>query len=238
MRRGAITFDYGNNLRGRRRTRGTRTRSRSLASSRRTCGPVLRGEGAVPVGGAVGGPGGHRAHRRAGAGAVPGGPAPAALDRPGAGEDRVPGAAGADLLAGAGGAGPVRGRAERPGGERRDQRAGRDRPGPPGHGLGGESVPRDGGHEGRQRRGGRLADPERAAEHGERGQLGQLPPRRRRGDRQLAARRAGHRGGWHARDAGAAGTGPDERPWPGRGRHADAGYDAVDTARREGIMLD
>ncbi len=64
-------------------------------------------------------------------------------------------------------------------------------------------VPGDRAHEGRQRRRGRLADSERDAERGERRVVGVVPPRRRRGDRQLAARRPGDR---RRRDAGDART--------------------------------
>ncbi len=64
-----------------------------------------------------------------------------------------------------------------------------------------EPLPRDRGDEGWQRRGRRLADPQRAAERRERRELGELPSRRRRGDRELAARGAGDR---RRRDAGDA----------------------------------
>ena len=60
---------------------------------------VLRGQGPVPLGRAVGRPGRHRRHRPRGARGVPRRRAPRALDRAGRRADRVPGAAGADLLA-------------------------------------------------------------------------------------------------------------------------------------------
>ena len=60
---------------------------------------VLRGQGAVPLGGAVGRPGGHRRHRPRRARGVPRGREPRPLDPHGGRADRVPGAARADLLA-------------------------------------------------------------------------------------------------------------------------------------------
>jgi urocanate hydratase len=99
-RAGAVTFDYGNNIRAQaqagrgRRLRHPRLRARVHPAA------LLRGQGAVPLGGAVGRSGRHRRHRRPGArdvrrrrGAVP-------LDPAGARARGVPGAAGADFLAG------------------------------------------------------------------------------------------------------------------------------------------
>ena len=83
--RGAVTFDYGNNIRTEALDAGVH---RCIRDSRLRPGvhpaAVLRGEGAVPLGGALGRSGGHRAHRRAGARAVPARRAPAALDHAGA----------------------------------------------------------------------------------------------------------------------------------------------------------
>ena len=78
-------------LRARVRLPGLRPRLRAAA--------VLRGEGSVPLGRAVGRPGRHRRHRPGDARGVPRRRAPRALDRAGEREDRVPGAAGAHLLA-------------------------------------------------------------------------------------------------------------------------------------------
>ena len=60
---------------------------------------VLRGQGAVPVGGALRRPGGHREDRPGRRRAVPRGRAAAAMARDGGGAGRVPGPPGADLLA-------------------------------------------------------------------------------------------------------------------------------------------
>ena len=88
-----------------------------------------------------------------------------------------------------------------------DQRADRDRPRPPGLWIGGQPVPGDRVHAGRLRRHRRLAAAQCAGQHRLRGELGVDPPRRRRGHRPLAARRAGLR--WP--------TAPNSprRSWPG-----------------------
>ena len=132
-------------------------------------------------------------------------------------QGRLPGAACTHLLAGAGGAGALRRGHERPGRQRRDQRAHRDRARPPGHGVRRVAVPGDRGDEGRDRRGGRLARPERAAEHGFGRELGVVPPWGRGGDRGLAARGAGAGGRWQRGDAHTYRAGADERSGAGRG---------------------
>ena len=122
---------------------------------------------------------------------------------------------------------------------RRGEGAHRHRPRPPRRGLGGLAQPRDGGDERRLRRRRRLADPERAAERGLRRDLGLRPPRRRRGHGLLDPRRAW----WWSR------TGPPEAaarlqrvlttdPGTGVMRHADAGYErAVEVARQRGVQV-
>ena len=100
QRRGAVTFDYGNNIRAQAEKAGVAD-AFDIPGLRARVHPaaVLRGQGTVPLGGAVGRSGRHRRHRRARArdvrrrrGAVP-------LDPAGARARRVPGPAGADLLA-------------------------------------------------------------------------------------------------------------------------------------------
>ena len=81
--------------------------------------------------------------------------------------------------------------------QRGAQGADRDRPRPPGLGLGRLALPRDGGDGGRVRRDRRLAAAQRARQHRRRGVVGEHPPRRRRGHRPLDPRRHGVRGGWH-----------------------------------------
>ena len=93
-------------------------------------------------------------------------------------------------------------------------------------------------HAGRLRRGGGLADPQRAAEHGQRGELGLVSPRGRRRDGEVA----------HAGQVTVADGTPesDERirrvllADPGLGvlRHADAGYpEASEAAQRGGLRV-
>ena len=94
--------------------------------------------------------------------------------------------------------------------------AGRDRARPPRLRLGGVPVPRDRGDARRLRRDRRLADPERAAEHGGGRDVGERPPRRRRRDRQLDPRRHGRRRRRHRRRGGAARARADDRPRHGR----------------------
>ena len=68
--------------------------------------------------------------------------------------------------------------------------------------FGGVALSRNGRHEGRLRRGRRLAPAERVAQHGARRELGLVPSWRWRGHRLFASTRAGLRGGWHRRGGG------------------------------------
>ena len=88
---------------------------------------------------------------------------------------------------------------------------GRDRPRSPRLRLGRVPVPRDRGDARRLRRDRRLADPERAPEHGGGRDLGQRPPRRRRRHRQLDPRRHGRRRRRQRRRGGAARAGAHDR---------------------------
>ena len=151
---------------------------------------VLRGEGSVPLGRAVGRPGRHRRHRPGDARGVPRRRPPRALDRAGEREDRVPGAAGADLLARLRRAAAARAALQRDGAVGRAERAGRDRARPPRLGLGRLALPRDRGDGRRVRRDRRLAAAQRARQHLVRRVVGVDPPRRRRRHRALDPRRA------------------------------------------------
>ena len=82
---------------------------------------------------------------------------------------------------------------ERPGEEGKDLRADRHRPRPPRHRLRRQPLSRNRKDARRLRRRCRLAHSQRAAQHRVRRNLGQLPPRRRRGHGLLAPRRPGHR---------------------------------------------
>ena len=87
-------------------------------------------------------------------------------------------------------------------------------------------------------RGGRLADPERAAHRLLRRVLGQRPQRRRGRHRLCDARRDGDRRRRLAGRGTAAGKAALERSRSGVMRHADAGYEtAIETARTHGLDL-
>ena len=114
--RGAIVFDYGNNIRAQAQQAG-------VANAFDFAGfvpalhpaPVLRGPWAVPLGGAVGRPGRHPAHGHGDPAPLPRRRRPAALDRDGPCEGALPGAPGADLLARLRRAGEGRARLQRAG---------------------------------------------------------------------------------------------------------------------------
>src|SRR6185295_4883198 len=112
---------------------------------------------------------------------------------PGCNANSLPGPAGAHLLARAGAAPSRRPRLQRDGEERGAQGADRDRARPPRRGLGGEPQPRDRGYARRQRRGVGLAFAQSDAEYLLWGELGLVPPRRRRRHGLLAARGHGDR---------------------------------------------
>ena len=107
----------------------------------------------------------------------------------------------------------------------------RHRPRPPRLRLGREPVSRDREHAGRQRRHRRLADPQRAAQHGGGRELGELPPRRRRGHRQEPARRHGRGRRRHRHDGRA--PAPRAHHRPRHRRHAPRGR-RVSGGHREG----
>jgi urocanate hydratase len=97
---GAEVFDYGNSIREEARLGGFE-RAFDVPGLRAGVHPpaVLPGSRAVPLGGAVRGPRGHRRHGPGGARAVPRRRAARHLAARGAGTDRLPGAARPDLLA-------------------------------------------------------------------------------------------------------------------------------------------
>ena len=107
-------------------------------------------------------------------------------------------------------------RLQRAGAHGRGVGAHRHRPRPPRRGLGGLPQPGDRRHARRLGRGGRLADPERAAERRVRRDLGVRAPRRRRGDGLLDPRRAWSwsRTGRRRRRRGCSACSP---PTPARG---------------------
>ena len=199
---------------------------------------VLRGQGAVPLGGAVGRPGGHLEDRSRGRRAVPRERAGASVARHGRGACRVPGPAGAHLLARVRGTRSRGSAVQRDGRERRALGADRDRPRPPGQRERREPVPGDRGDEGRLGRDRRLADPERAREHRGRRALGECSPRRRRGDRLLDPRGDGRRCRRERQRRGPARASADDRSRDRR--HASRGRGLRGSHRgrgRSGVRL-
>ncbi len=131
-RLGMPTFDYGNNIRasGAGRGGGERIRFPRLRAGVHPAA-VLRGQGAVSLGGAVGQPGGHPADRSQGQGALSGRLTVASLAGSRRRADRVSGPAGAHLLARFGRAAPGRPCLQRHGRGGRTRRADRHWPRPP-----------------------------------------------------------------------------------------------------------
>ena len=217
QKRGADTFDYGNNLRGhalgsgsreRLRLRGLRPQVRAAA--------VLRGQGPVPLDGALGRPQGHRGDRPHHLRAVPRRRSADALDQAGGGANSVPRAAGPDLLAGLRRSGEGRAGVQRGGAPGRDLGAPGDRSRPPRLRLGGFAQPRDRGHAGRYGRGRRLAAAQLHAERGIGRVVGFLPPWRWSRHGLQPPRRSGHRRGRLARGGRGTRARADQRPRNGR----------------------
>ena len=195
-------------VRGRVRLPGLRARLHPPA--------LRRGQGPVPLGGALRRPGGHREDRPRGARPVPRERVARALDPPRAGARALPGPARPHLLARLRRARQGRPALQRHGRLRRARRADRDRPRPPRRRLGRLALPGDGGDEGRLRRDRRLAAAQRAREHRVGRDLGVDPPRRRRRHRPLDPRRAGLRRRRHRPRPREARAGAHERPRHGR----------------------
>ena len=197
---GVPTFDYGNNIRQVAQDEGRRQRVR-FPRLRAGVHPaaVLRRQGAVPLGRAVGRSRGHLQDRSQGEGAVSrttrtciAGSTwrgeriafqglPARICWLGLGERHRAGLAFNEMVA----SGEAEG-------------ADRDRPRSPRYRLGREPQPRDRSDGGRLRRGVRLAAAERAAQHGRRRDVGVDPSRRRRRHGLFAACRRGDRLRRHA----------------------------------------
>ena len=198
--RGAEAFDYGNALRGLAPTTGTRTRSPTPAS----CPPTSARSSARARGRSAGlrcratprtstrptarssTCSATRSTSRAGSRSprerVHFQGLPARICWLGYGERDLAGAA-----------------LQRDGGDGRAERPDRDRARPPRRRLGRLARARDRGHARRLRRRRRLADPERAAQHGLRRELGVDPPGRRRRHGQVDPRRPGRRRRRHRR---------------------------------------
>ena len=250
QRQGIPTFDYGNNIRQVAKDEGVAD-AFAFPGLRAGVHPaaLLRRQGPVPLGRAVGRSRGHLQDRPQGAGALPRRRAPASLARHGRRAHRVPGPAGAHLLAGLGErhrAGLAFNEMVHTGEFKAPIVIGRDH-------LDTGSVaspePRDRSDEGRLRRRLRLAAAQRAAQHRGRRDLGVDPSRRRRRHGLLAARRRGHRlrrhgGGGEADRARAVERSGDRRHAPrrrglregDRGREGE-GPQAADVAALAGPVV-
>ena len=163
---GAEVFDYGNSIRDEAR-KGGYDRAFDFPGLRAGVHPsaVLRGQGPVPLGGALRRPGRHRGHRQGDPRAVPRQRAAAQVDHHGRREGVLPGAAGQDLLARVRRAPPGRAQVQRDGRERGAQGSDRDRPRPPGQRQRGLALPGDRVDARRVRRDRRLAAAQRPGQH-------------------------------------------------------------------------
>ena len=214
---GAVTFDYGNNIRAQAQKRGRgRTPSTSRASCRRSSGRCSARAGALPLGGAVRRSGGHPPHGRGDPGPLPGRRrrwrAGSRWPRSGCPSRACRRASAGWATASARRAGP---RLQRAGAQRGGERAHRHRPRPPRRGsVASPNRETEAMRDGIGRRGG-LAAAQRAGQHGGRRHLGEHPPRRRRGHRLQPARGHGGRRGRHASwpRASWSGCSPPTRAW-------------------------
>ena len=181
VRMGCYVFDYGNNLRGEAYRAGLSDAFTYPGFVPAYIRPLFcRGIGPFRWAVLSGEPADIADDRSRAAGALPRRRALAAVARAGADEGGVPGAPGTHLLARL-----RRPREGRSGDQRaralgRGVRAGGDREGSPRFGLRRLAVPRDRVDAGRLGRDRRLADPQRAPQHGGGRDVGQRPPRRRR----------------------------------------------------------
>ena len=215
--RGAVTFDYGNNLRGQAIEAGVDNALDIIGFVPAYIRPMFcEGSGPFRWVALSGDPADIARTDDAVLETFPDNEHLGTLDPSRARAGAVPGAAVAHLLAVLWRAGEDGPRLQRPRREGRDQGPHRDRARPPRLRLGGVPLPGDRGHEGRLGRDRRLAHPERAPQHRLRRDLGQRPPRRRRRDRLRDPRRPGDRRRRHAGGGGPARARPDGGPGHGR----------------------
>ncbi len=160
------------------------------------------------------------------------------LDRSGAQANSLPGIAGAHLLAWLWRARGVRLGDQQTGEAGKDQGSDCDWARSSGLRLGGIALPRNRVDEGRQRRGGRLAAAERAGEYRLGCVVGFHPQRRRRGHWILATRGAGDGGRRQDEMARRIERVLTNDPGMGVMRHVDAGYDeAKSFAKKTGVRI-
>ena len=236
QRRGAVVFDYGNNIRAQARKAGVADAFDIPGFVPEYVRPLFcEGKGPFRWAALSGDPADIARDRSRGARAVPARRGARPLDSPRrASASRSRGCRRASAGSGYGGARGVRPAAERAGPQRRAQGADRDRPRPPRHRIGRVAEPRDRRHARRQRRDRRLADAERAAERVVRRHLGVGAPRRRRRHRLLAARGHGHRRRRHARrrTSGSSACSPATRASGSRATPTPATPRRIATAER------
>ena len=239
-RDGVPTFDYGNNIRQVAKDEGVADAFAFPGFVPAYIRPLFcRGIGPFRWCALSGDPEDIRKTDAEGEGADPGRQPPAPMARHGPGADRLPGAPGPHLLGRPRRPAPARAGVQRDGRPRRAGGPGRDRPGPPGFGLGGVPEPGDRGHGRRLGRGVRLAAAERPAQLCVRGHLGVPASWRRSRHGLLPARRESSS---YATAPPAAARRIARVLWndPATGvmRHADAGYeDAIACAREHGLDL-
>ena len=239
-RRGAVAFDYGNNIRAEAQKAGVQDAFDFPGFVPAYIRPLFC-EGKGPFRWAVlsGDPDDLAATDEAVLAHLPRGRGAPALDHAGARAGEVPGAARAHLLARLRRAREDGPRLQRAGAHGRGEGAHRDRPRPPRRGLGGLAQPRDRGHARRLRRGGRLAHPERAAERGGGRHLGLGPPRRRRGHGLLDPRRHGGGRRRHARRPRPASSAcsPPTPAWASCATPTPATSARIEVARERGVRI-
>ena len=213
QRRGAVTFDYGNNLRAQAAEAGVADAFRIPGFIPEYIRPLFcEGKGPFRWAALSGDPADIYRTDEAVLEAFPEDEGLARWIRLRARAGEVSGAAGPHLLARLRRTRPHRPALQRHGAARRAEGSDRHRPRSPRCGIGCVAEPRDGGHEGRLRRDRRLADPQRPGQHGLRRGLGQRPPWRRRRHRLQPARRHGGRGRRQRGRGRSAATGADRRP--------------------------
>ena len=217
VRRGAYVFDYGNNLRGEAREGGVEDAFAYPGFVPAYIRPLFcRGVGPFRWAVLSGDPGDIAAIDDRLRELFPDDPLLQRWLEPGARAGGVPGAARPDLLA--------RLRRPREGGprdqrarpQRRGQGSGGDRAGSPRCRLRRLAVSRDRVDARRLRRDRGLADPQRARQRGGGSDVGERPPRRRRGDRQRDPRGDGRGRRRHRRAGGTARARADDGPRHGR----------------------
>ena len=238
--RGSVVFDYGNNIRAEALKAGVANAFDFPGFVPAYIRPLFcEGKGPFRWACLSGDPDDLAATDEAVLETFPRGRGPRPLDPPRARAREAAGPARAHLLARLRRAREDGPRLQRARAQRPREGADRHRPRPPRRGLGGLAEPRDRGHARRLRRGGRLADPQRAAQRRVRAPRGS--PSTTAAASAWATRSTP--AWWWWRTARAEAAARLERvlttdPGTGVMRHADAGYErARDVARERGVKI-